>query len=168
MCNTIDDYCTTGFHGATRDENCRNVEAKCGIQHARGDLVTVGNADDGISSMGITHILHRVCDDLTARQGIEHAVVAHGNTVIDGNGVEFFCDTASFFNGLLDDVAHIFEVDVSRYEVRVGVGDGDDRFTEIGVFDASGTPEGARSRGITSACRLSRSELRHWPAFLQE
>ena len=101
--------------------------------------------------MSITHVLHGVRDDLTTRQGIKHAVVTHGNTVINGNGIEFLCDSACFFNGLFDDVAHIFEVDVSWYEVRVGVGNGDYRFTKIRVFDASGTPEGARSRGITSA-----------------
>src|SRR5690606_21723465 len=75
-----------GFHGAAGDEDHGDVQAQGGHQHAGGDLVAVGDADDGVGAVGVDHVLHRVGDDLPRGQGVEHAVMAHGDTVVHGDG----------------------------------------------------------------------------------
>src|SRR5690606_23970838 len=86
------------FHRTAGNEDHRNVQAQRGHQHARGDLVAVGNAYDGVGAVGIDHVLDGVGDDLAARQRIQHAVVAHGDAVIDSNGVEFLGHATGAFD----------------------------------------------------------------------
>jgi hypothetical protein len=83
-----------GFHRAAGDEDRRDVEAQRGHQHAGGDLVAVGDADHGIGAVGVDHVFDAVGDEFARRQRIEHAVMAHGDAVIDGDGVEFLGDAA--------------------------------------------------------------------------
>ena len=46
------------LHGPARNEDDRNVEAHRGHQHAGGDLVAIGDADQGIGAVGIDHKFH--------------------------------------------------------------------------------------------------------------
>ena len=77
----------SGLHRPARDEDRRDVEPHGGHQHAGGDLVAVRNADQRVDLVGGGHVLDAVGDDLARRQRVEHAVVAHGDAVVDGDGV---------------------------------------------------------------------------------
>jgi hypothetical protein len=91
-----------GLHRAARDEHGRDVEPQRRHQHAGRDLVAVGDADHGVGAVRVDHVLDRVGDDLARRQRIEHAVMAHGDAVVDRDGVEFLGDAA----GRLDLARH--------------------------------------------------------------
>ena len=54
------------LHRATRTEYSRDVQTHRSHQHTRSHLVTIGDANHGISLMCIYHILHRIGDDITA------------------------------------------------------------------------------------------------------
>ena len=95
--------------------------------------------------MGVDHIFGAVGNDLAARKRVEHAIVAHSDAVIDGDCVKFLCDTACFFDFAGDELAQVFEVHVTRNELREGVDDGNDGLAEIVVFHACGAPEAAGS-----------------------
>ena len=90
----------TSFHRAAGNEDGRNVQAHGGNQHARGDFVAVGNADQSIGAVGIDHVFDRVGNQVAAGQGVEHTAVAHGDTVVNGDGVEFLAMPPAFrFHG---------------------------------------------------------------------
>ena len=59
---------TSGFHRATRTEHCRDIKAHGCHEHARRDLITIGDADHSVSLMGIDHIFYGISDNITGRQ----------------------------------------------------------------------------------------------------
>src|ERR1700759_30873 len=67
--------------------------------------------------------------------------MAHGDTVIDGDGVEFLGDTTHAFDLSGDHLAKILEMDVTWDELGEGIGDGDDRLAEIRILHARRAPE---------------------------
>ena len=138
------------FHWPARDENHRDVEAQRSHQHAGGDFVAVGNTHDGVGAVRVDHVLNGVGDDLAARQRVQHAVVAHGDAVVDGDGVEFFGNAASAFDLAGNQLTHVFEVDVAGYELGKGVGNGDDRLLEVGIFHPRGAPQSAGTGHIAA------------------
>src|SRR5699024_5624641 len=83
-----------GLGGAAGDEDDRDVQAHRGHEVAGGDLVAVGDAHQGVGGVGVDHVLDRVGDDVAARQGVEHAAVAHRDAVVHGDGVELLGDAA--------------------------------------------------------------------------
>ena len=50
--------------------------------------------------MGVCHVFDAVGNDFSRRQRIEHAVMPHGYTIIDGNGVEFSAHATRLGDGL--------------------------------------------------------------------
>ncbi|MNQ48583.1 hypothetical protein D3C85_624650 [compost metagenome] len=150
-----------GFHRAAGDEDHRDVQAQGRHQHARGDLVAVGDAHDGVGAVGVDHVLDGVGDDLATRQRIQHAVVAHGDAVVHGDGVEFFCHTASAFDLAGDQLAQVLEVDVARYELGEGVGNGDDRLLEVVIFHPRGAPQSAGAGHVAAVGGCFRAVIRH-------
>src|SRR5699024_1331569 len=126
----------SGLHRSAGDEHDGDVQAQGRIEHARGDLVAVGDAHQRVGGVGVDHVLDGVGDDLAGRQRVQHAVVAHGDAVVDGDGVELARDAAGGRDGLRDDVADVLEVHVARHELGVRVRDGDDRLAEVAVGHA--------------------------------
>ena len=107
----------TGFHRTTRAEHRRDVQTHRSHQHARRHLVTVGYANHGIGLMGIDHILHRVGNDITAGQRIEHTVVTHGDTIVDGNRIELCRIAAHLLNLLADNLSDLMEMGMTGDEL---------------------------------------------------
>src|SRR5204862_8115106 len=105
-----------GAHRAAGDEDGGDVDACGGHHHAGDDFVAVGNADDTVEAVGAEHGLDAIGDELAGGEGVFHAAVAHGDAVVDADGVEFEGDAA----GGADGFAHLFADDV-----EVGVA-GDD------------------------------------------
>ena len=57
-----------GFHGTAGDEDHGDVQAQRGHEHARGDLVAVGDADQGVGAVCVDHVLNGVGDQVAGRQ----------------------------------------------------------------------------------------------------
>ncbi len=89
------------------------------------------------------HVLDAVGDQVAAGQRVEHAAVAHGDAVVDGDGVELDAEAAGRVDDLLHALADVVQVDVAGDELREAVGDGDDGLLEVGVGHAGGAPQGA-------------------------
>ncbi len=81
--------------------------------------------------MGVDHVFDAVGDQFARRQRIEHAVMAHGDAVVDGDRVEFLGDTAGRFDLARDELAEILEVDVAGHELGEGIHHRNDRLAEI-------------------------------------
>src|SRR5690606_8589042 len=120
-----------GLHRAAGDEDGGDIQAHGGEQHARGDLVAVGNAHHGVGAMRIDHVFHAVGDQFARGQRVEHAAVTHGDTVVYGDGVELFGHTAGRFDFARDHLAQILEVHMARHELGEGVDHGDDGLAEV-------------------------------------
>ena len=149
------------FHRAARDEDCRNVEAHGGHEHTRSHLVAVGDAHEGVGAVGVSHVFGGVCNQVAAGQAIEHAVVAHGDTVIDRDGVHFLRDTAGGFDRAGDNLAQVLQVDVSRNKLGVAVHHADDGLTKVFHLGSSCVPQGACTGHFTAFHSLERTKFRH-------
>src|SRR5699024_679598 len=161
LSNAVDNDCLARFHRAARDEDGRGVQAQSCVEHARGDLVTVGDTHQRVSGVRIENVLHGVGNDLTGRQGVEHAAVAHGDAVIDGNGVEFLRYAASFANSVGNDVTDIFQVDVAGNELGIRVGDRDNGLAKVIFLGAGGAPERASTSSLTANGGYFRAQRKH-------
>ena len=83
------------------------MESHGGHKHAGGDLVAVADAYHGVSTVGIAYILDTVSNKLARRERVEHSGMAHGYTVINGNGIELsgkHAEALNFFFYSLPDV----------------------------------------------------------------
>jgi hypothetical protein len=76
--------------------------------------------------------------------------MAHGDAVINGNGVEFGCETTLAFNDLSDLLPDFMQVHVSGDKLRERIGDGDDRLSHLVFAHAIGAPKAARARHTSS------------------
>ena len=103
----------------------------------------------------------RVGDELARGQAVEHAVMAHGDAVVDGDGVELLGDAAGRLDLARDELAEVFQMDMARHELREGIGDGDDRLAEVAVLHAGGAPEAARAGHVASMRRRAGAIGRH-------
>ena len=149
------------FHGTAGDEYGGNVETQGCHQHTGGDLVTVGNADQGVGTMGVDHVLDRIGDDLARGQTVEHAVMAHGNAIVHSNGVEFLGYTTGGFNLAAHQLAQILQVNVTGYELGKGIGDCNDGLLEVLGVHSGGAPKCAGTSHIASLGRGFGSIGRH-------
>ena len=69
--------------------------------------------------------------------------MAHGDAVVDGDGVEFLGDAAGRLDLAGDQLAEVLQVHMAGHELGEGVDDGDDRLAEIAVLHAGGAPQAA-------------------------
>ena len=156
-----------GLHRPAGDEDGGDVEPQRGHQHAGGDLVAIRDADESVGAMGVAHIFDAVGDDLARRQRIEHAVMAHGDAVVDRDGVELLGDAAGFLDLARDQLAEVFEMHMARHELREGIGDGDDRLAEVLVLHPRRAPKAARAGHIASMGGGAGAERRHGGSSLR-
>ena len=98
----------------------------------------------------VDHVFDAVGDELARRQRIEHAVMAHGDAVVDGDGVELLGDAAGRLDLARDQLAEVLQVHVARHELGEGVDHRDDRLAEIAVLHAGGAPEAARAGHVAA------------------
>ena len=129
--------------GPPETKTVGNVEAHRGHQHARRDLVAVGDADHRVGAVRVDHVFDAVGDEFARGQAVQHAVVAHGDAVIDRDGVEFLGDAAGCLDFAGDQLAEVLEVHVTGDKLGKAVGDGDDRLAEVAVLHACRAPQAA-------------------------
>jgi hypothetical protein len=80
--------------------------------------------------------------------------VTHGNTVVDGDGVELSGEATEAFNLGFYLLTDFVEVGMTGHELSKRVNDGDNGTAELAVFHTIGTPKCA-SAGHTSAGHCS-------------
>ncbi|MPL67232.1 hypothetical protein SDC9_12923 [bioreactor metagenome] len=149
------------FHRPARDEDHRDVQPHRGHHHAGGDLVAVRDADHRVGAVAVHHVFDRIRDDLARGQRVEHPVVAHGDAVVDGDGVEFLGDAARSLDLARNHLAQILEVDVARHELGEGVDDCDDRLAEVAVGHAGGAPKATRAGHVAAMGRFAGTVIGH-------
>ena len=140
----------TGLHGAAGHKDSGDVQAHSRQKHTGGDLVTVRDADQGVGTVRVHHVLDRVSNQVAGRQRVEHPVVAHRDTVINGDGVEFLGDAASLTDSAGDQFTHVLQVHVTGHELGERVRDSNNGLTEIVIAHAGGTPQGAGTSHVTA------------------
>ena len=77
--------------------------------------------------------------------------MSHRDAVVDRDRVELARDSARRVDRLADDLTHRLEVRMAGHELRVGVGDGDDRLAEILAGDAGGAQQRASTGHVAPA-----------------
>ena len=85
----------------------------------------------------------------------------HGDAVVDRDGVELLRHPAGGFDLAAHELPEILEVDVAGYELGERVRYGDDRFVEVVVGHAGGTPERSGTGLVTSLGGGLTAEIRH-------
>ena len=130
------------------------------------DLVAVGDADHGVGAVRVDHVLDRVGDQLPRGQRVQHAAVAHGDAVVDGDGVEFLRDAARGLDLARHQLAEVLEMHVAGHELGEGVHDGDDGLAEVAVLHARGAPQGAGAGHVAAVGGRARTVLRHGTCLL--
>src|SRR5690606_41585120 len=95
------------------------------------------------------------------REAVEHAVVAHRDTVVDGDRVELLPDAARALDLGDHELPQIFEMHVPRHELRERVRDGNDRLAEIAVLHAGRAPQRACPGHVASGRADTRAECWH-------
>ena len=76
--------------------------------------------------------------------------MAHRDTVINGDGVEFLGDAASLTDSAGDQFTHVLQVHVTGHELGERVRDSNNGLTEIVIAHAGGTPQGAGTSHVTA------------------
>ena len=135
------DHRLTGLHGTTGNKDRWNIQAHGRIKHSRGNLVAVGDTHQSIGTVGIDHVLDTIGNNFTGWQRIQHTTMPHGDTVIHGDSIEFLGNTAGLFHLPCHQLAHVFQVYMTRDKLGKGIGDSDNRLVKILVLHTGGTPQ---------------------------
>jgi hypothetical protein len=93
--------------------------------------------------------------------------VAHGDAVVDGDGVELARDASGGLDRLGDDPADGLEVGVPGHELGEAVGHRDDRLAEVLARYAGRAEEGAGSRHVPTVGDRTRPQLGHCAQLLR-
>ena len=128
------------LHRSARAEHRGDVQSHRCHQHAGCHLVAVGDTDHGVGLVGIHHILHRVGDDVARGQRVEHAVVAHGNTVVDGDGIKLSSIAAHLLNLFTNNLANFMQVRMTWHKLRERIDNGNNRLAKLLLFHTGGYP----------------------------
>ena len=69
--------------------------------------------------------------------------MSHGNTIVNGNGIELSSITAHLLNLLTDYLTNLVQMGMTRYKLRERVDNSNNRLAKLLVFHTSGHPQGA-------------------------
>ncbi len=150
-----------GLHRAAGNEDHRNINAHGCHQHAGGDLVAIGDAHHGVGAVSVYHVFNGIGDDVAAGQAIEHAVVTHGDAIVNGDGIELLGDTAGLLNLPSDQLPQVFQVDVAGNELSEGVHHRNDGLLEVFILHPGGAPQCACAGHIAARGGGTGAILRH-------
>ena len=150
-----------GLHRPAGHEHGRDVQPHGGDQHARRDLVAVRDADHGVRAVRVHHVLHRVGDQLAARQRVQHAAVPHGDAVVHRDRVELARDRPGRPHCRSHHLADLTQVHVPGDELGEAVCDGDDRLADVFPGDPGGAQQGARACHVPAVRNRTGPKRRH-------
>ncbi len=133
------------------EDETGDAEARNGHRRARDGLVAAAQRDHAVEVVAARHELDGVCDHLTADERGSHAVGAHGDAVVDRDGVELHGRAAGRADALLDRRGELPEVVVARANLDPRIGQADDRLAEGLVIEARRLEHRARGRPVRAA-----------------
>ena len=145
------------FHRTAGHEHGGDVEPQRGHQHAGSDLVAGRDADHGVRAMGVDHVLDRVGHQVARGQRVEHSAVAHGDAVVDSDGIELARNGARGPDRVGDHPAHHVELGVAGHELREAVDDGDDGLADVLPLNAGGAEQGSGAHHVSALSDGARS-----------
>ena len=115
--------------------------------------------------MSIHHVLHRVGNDIARRQTVQHAVVPHGDAVVNGDGVELGCIAAHALNLLAHYLPYLVQMGMTRHKLCERIDDCYDWFPELLTFHSCGHPQCTGASHSPSLSANSTSQLMFHNAF---
>ncbi|OAV70501.1 hypothetical protein Barb4_01329 [Bacteroidales bacterium Barb4] len=133
------------FHGASRHEHRRYVQPHGSHEHAGRNLVAVADANHGVRLMGVYHIFYAVGYNIARGQGIEHSVMPHRNSVVNGYRVELGGKAAGFLNLCLHQLPDFMQMHMPRHELCKRIDYRYHRLSKLLFLHPVGTPQGTRS-----------------------
>jgi hypothetical protein len=78
--------------------------------------------------------------------------MTHGNAVANGHHAELEGHSTTSSNAMLDRAGEPLHVNVARHQIRVGVGDTDERLIKLGTCDTTSMKQGSCSCTRQSLC----------------
>lgn len=102
------------LHGTARNKHGGNVQPHGGHEHTGCYLVAVADAHHGVGLVRIDHIFDAVGYQVARGKRIEHSVVPHGDTIVDGYCIELGSKTAKFFNLGFNNLAYLVQMHMAR------------------------------------------------------
>jgi hypothetical protein len=81
--------------------------------------------------------------------------VPHRNSIIDGNRIELSGNTPNSFNLPHDQLANIFQMNMTGNELCKRIHDCDYWFAKVALLHSGGAPEAARPSHVSSMCGRS-------------
>ena len=96
--------------------------------------------------MSIHHIFHTVGNHIARGQRVEHTVVAHSYTVVDGDGVEFGSEASQTLYFGLNNLPDFVQVGVTRHKLGERVHYGNDGLAHLLFFHSVSHPQGSCAR----------------------
>ena len=78
--------------------------------------------------------------------------MSHGDTVINGDGIELSGITAHLLDFLADDLSYLMQMRMTRHKLGKRVDNGDNRFAELFLFHSCSNPERTRSSHSPTFC----------------
>jgi hypothetical protein len=94
-------------------------------------------------------------------QRVQHAAMAHGDAVVDRDGVEFLGHAARRLDLARHQLAHVLQVHVARNELGERVGDRDDGLVEVAILHAGGAPQRTGTGHVAAAGGSPGTVVRH-------
>ena len=100
--------------------------------------------------MRVDHVLDRIGDEVPGWQAVEHAVVAHGDTVVHGDGIELFGDATCCLDLTRNQLSEVFEMHVAGHELGERIHHRNDGLLKVLILHAGCTPQGPGACHIAS------------------
>ena len=122
---------TSGEHGAATDENGRDIETCRCHEHPRYNLIAVWNEDKPIESRCHGNSLDGIRNEFTAREGIFHPRMPHGNTVTNTDRRKFNRRSTSCCHSKFHGFRNCIQMKVPRDNLVERIANSDQRFSQI-------------------------------------
>ena len=118
---------TAGQHRTAGNKYCRNVQSGSSHQKSRYILITVGNHNKTVKTMGNSHTFCGICDQISCYKRVFHSNVSHGNTIAYSNCREHNRRTAGHSYTKLYSLCDFIQIHMSGNNFIVGTNNTDQR-----------------------------------------
>ena len=95
--------------------------------------------------MGIYHIFDPIGYKVSRRERIEHTVMPHCNTIVDGYRIEFSGEATQLFDFGLYFLPDFVQMHMSGYKLCKRIDYSDNRFSQLFFFHSVGSPKSSCS-----------------------
>ena len=129
---------------AAIEHHAGNIQPAQRHDDSRHILVAAADAHQAVEEIAARHQLNRVCDHFAADQRGFHALRAHRDAVVDGDGVELHRRAAGLANAFLERLGDLAQMHIAGADLRPGVGNPNNGLVQF--FLAEADPAQIRAR----------------------